>query len=108
MTDKSFDECRKVTSYHSESLPIVAMKELAELISAVSEYEMKGYGSESYFYALFEGCDLTVIIKELKQNVADKIGDTVIFCQALMHRYGLKPEEIEKRMSEKLAEYDDI
>jgi len=31
------------------------MKELAELISAISEYEIKGYGSESYFYALFEG-----------------------------------------------------
>ena len=84
------------------------MGELAELISAVSEYEMKGYGSKSYFYALFDGYDLTAKVKELKQDVADKIGDVAIICQALMHRYGLKPEEVEKRVTEKLAEYDDI
>lgn len=105
MFNKSFDECRKVTSYHGESLPMMAMEELAELISAVGDYERKCYGSESYFLALFDGYDLTDKIKELKQNVADKISDVAIICQALTHRYGIKPEEIEKRVSEKLAEY---
>lgn len=107
MTNNSFDECRKVTSYHGESLPMVAMEELAELISAVGEYERKCYSSKSYFLALLDGYDLTNKIKELKQNVADKISDVAIICQALMHRYGIEPEEIEKCVRDKIAEYTD-
>ena len=107
MANESFDEYKKVTAYHGETLPTVAMEKLAELISAIGEYERKGYGSESYFWALFEGCDLTKRVKELRQNVTDKISDISIICQALMHRYDIKPEEVDKCISEKMAEYTD-
>lgn len=89
MANKYFDTCKEVNSYWGEKMPMMTMEELAELAQAISKLERK--------------LDDIDKVKELRQNVIDEIGDVAISCHALMHRYGIKPEEIEKRINEKLG-----
>lgn len=79
-----------VQSRWGERMPLMACEECGELIQAISKLERKLHAKKSYDHEY--------------QNLVEEIGDLFITVGALMNRYCITPEEINKAMDDKLNE----
>ena len=95
---------KEVAEYWGDKMPMMAMEEMAELIKAISKLErcmsVKVDEQES---------DLMNVLEELNDkqksawlNVIEEIGDVFISCKAIMCRYCISQELVDKRISDKL------
>ena len=82
---------KEVAEYWGDRMPMMAMEEMAELIKAISKFERLDFAEET-----------NEMIKSGWLNVIDEIGDVFISCKALMSRYGIPQERVDKRINDKL------
>ena len=104
MNDKMYKE---VAEYWGDKMPMMAMEEMAELIKAISKLERNL--SVGVIQVGEQESDLMNTIEELNDkqksawlNVVEEIGDVFISCKAIMCRYGITQELVDKRISDKL------
>ncbi len=94
----------KIRNWWGEKLPLMAAEEAGEFVKAISkaertdEYEMNKYKNIKYLKD-----------EELRQNLIDELGDLAIAMQAIMARYDISDEEVQRRIDYKTSlSYDGL
>lgn len=93
MNDEMYKE---VAEYWGDKMPMMAMEEMAELIKAMSKLE------RTVCVGDIQNVTLNDKQKSAWLNVIEEIGDVFISCKAIMCRYGISQELVDKRISDKL------
>ena len=84
----------EISDYWGNKMPMMAMEEAGELIQAISKVERANKRTVAY-------CDAI-------ENLMEEMADTIIAVNALMARYDIDTNEMEKVIKNKLyKEYDE-
>lgn len=89
------EDFREVALYWGRMMPMMAMEEAGEFIQAISKYE-RYLSDEDDLYDHQKG-------KELINNITKEMADMIISIGALMYKYNINDDRVEKALEEKLS-----